>query len=60
MTHAQKIYYIKDVEEITGRSRMTLRRWWLKGKFPMPAILHGSRLAWSVKDIEKWINEVTA
>lgn len=51
-----KIYFIKDVEEITRRNRITLRRWWECEKFPKP-ILINNRLAWHTDVIHQWINE---
>lgn len=49
-----KIYFIKDVEEITRRNRITLRRWWEKDLFPSPALIN-NRLAWHADVIEHWI-----
>ena len=50
-----KIYYIKDAEQVVGRNRLTLRRWWGEGKFPKPTLIH-KRLAWRSEVIEQWIN----
>ncbi|HFK5879045.1 TPA: helix-turn-helix transcriptional regulator [Legionella pneumophila] len=52
----QKLLFIKDVEQIIGRNRLTLRRWWSAGKFPKPTKLNGTSLAWQTDVIEKWIN----
>jgi prophage regulatory protein len=52
-----RILFITDVEEIIGRDRLTLRRWWVKGFFPKPVKLNGTTLAWSAKVIDAWINE---
>jgi len=52
-----QIYYMKDVRRLTGRSALTLRRWWKKGKFPKPTKLHSSVLAWNVTTIQRWIDE---
>ena len=49
-----QIYFIKDVEEITRRNRITLRRWWEKKIFPCPQLIN-SRLAWHVDVIDDWI-----
>ena len=53
----QQILFISDLEQIIGRDRMTLRRWWLTGKFPMPVKLNDSVLSWHYKAIEQWINQ---
>jgi|HubBroStandDraft_6_1064221.scaffolds.fasta_scaffold244019_2 prophage regulatory protein len=52
----QAILYITDVEQITGRNRVTLRRWWEKEKFPKPIKLHSSVLAWNATTIQAWIS----
>ncbi len=52
-----KIYFIKDVEDLTGRSRTTLRRWWDNGLFPKPVHIN-SRVAWSAQVIEEWIKNI--
>lgn len=51
----QQLLYIKDVELLTGRSAMTLRRWWKQGKFPTPT--KHSVLIWRADVIEQWINQ---
>ena len=51
----QQLLYIKDVELLTGRSAMTLRRWWKQGKFPKPT--KHSVLIWRADVIEQWINQ---
>ena len=51
-----KLYFIKDVEQIVRRNRLTLRRWWESEKFPKP-ILINNRLAWLADVIHQWINE---
>jgi len=51
------IYFIKDVEQITGKKRLTLRRWWSKNKFPKPELLSNDRLAWPAEIINQWISE---
>lgn len=53
---ARKFYFIKDLEKIIGRSRLTIRRWWTSGKFPEPIKLNGITLAWDVVSIETWCN----
>lgn len=50
------IYFIKDVETITRRNRLTLRRWWLKNTFPRPTLING-RLAWRSEAIQTWIKD---
>lgn len=52
----QKLLFIKDVEQIIGRNRLTLRRWWEKNKFPKPTKLNNSVLAWRSDVIYQWIN----
>ena len=52
----QQVLFIDDLERMIGRSRVTLRRWWLIGKFPRPVKLNHSTLAWHRDAIEQWIN----
>jgi len=52
---SQKILFITDLEKITGRNRLTLRRWWMDGKFPVPIKLNGTTLAWHAETIHNWI-----
>jgi prophage regulatory protein len=51
----QIVFYIKDVEETVGKPRVTLRRWWRSGKFPIPKMLNG-RLSWRATEIYRWID----
>jgi len=53
----QQIFFINDLERLIGRNRVTLRRWWLIGKFPRPVKLNHSTLAWHRDAIEQWINQ---
>jgi prophage regulatory protein len=53
----QQLLYTKDLEQILGLSSLTLRRWWMAGKFPKPVKLNDSLLSWHHSVIEKWINE---
>lgn len=57
MSELSKLLYIKDVEQIIGRNRLTLRRWWQNGKFPKPTKLNGNVLAWRSETIVVWINQ---
>lgn len=52
-----EICFIKDVEKITGRNRITLRRWWEKNTFPKPTLING-RLAWKVDTIKAWLQSL--
>lgn len=52
----QQILFINDVEAIIGKDRLTLRRWWMDGKFPKPIKLHGTTLVWHKELIDEWIN----
>lgn len=54
---SQRLLFIKDVEQIIGRNRLTLRRWWGKSKFPKPIKLNGSVLVWRTDVIDQWIND---
>jgi prophage regulatory protein len=56
-TSNQQILFINDLEQIIGRNRLTLRRWWLAGKFPKPVRLNGSDLAWHLSAITEWIEQ---
>ena len=51
----QQVLFIKDVERLIGRHRMTLRRWWAKGKFPKPVKLNDSTLSWHRDVIDQWV-----
>ena len=50
----KKFYFIRDLEILLGRSRSTLRRWWMAGKFPKPFKLNDITLAWDVTNIHTW------
>lgn len=53
-TVSKKILYIKDLERVIGRNRLTLRRWWERNKFPKPVMLN-NRLAWPTGIVDQWI-----
>jgi prophage regulatory protein len=53
----RQVYYMSDVEIITGKNRLTIRRWWEKGCFPKPTKLNNSLLAWNVSTIQDWIKQ---
>lgn len=53
----QKVLFVPDLEKMIGRNRVTLRRWWLTGKFPRPVKLNGTTLAWHSDAIEEWIEQ---
>ncbi|HBD7396270.1 helix-turn-helix transcriptional regulator [Legionella longbeachae] len=53
----QQVLFINDVEAIIGKDRLTLRRWWMDGRFPKPVKLHGTTLAWHKDVIDNWINQ---
>jgi prophage regulatory protein len=55
-TKSQIIFYIKDVEQVIGKPRITLRRWWNAKKFPSPKMING-RLAWRAEIIYQWVDE---
>ncbi len=54
---SQQVFFITDLERIIGRNRLTLRRWWMEGKFPKPIKLNGTTLAWHSDVIYAWINQ---
>ncbi len=54
---SQKVLFIPDLEKMIGRNRVTLRRWWLTGKFPRPVKLNGTTLAWHSDEINEWIDQ---
>ncbi|HBI21279.1 MAG TPA: hypothetical protein DDY37_01605 [Legionella sp.] len=54
---SQQVLFITDLEKIIGRNRLTLRRWWMEGKFPKPVKLNGTTLAWHSNVIHNWINQ---
>jgi prophage regulatory protein len=51
----QQVLFIDDVEKIIGRNRLTLRRWWMDGKFPLPVKLNCTTLAWHREAVVEWI-----
>jgi predicted DNA-binding transcriptional regulator AlpA len=53
----QQLYFIKEVEQLIGRDRQTLRRWWTAHKFPKPTLV-SNRLAWPVSLIDCWLNHI--
>ena len=53
----QQIFFITDLEKIIGRNRLTLRRWWLEGKFPKPIKLNDTTCAWHAAVIYEWIEK---
>ncbi|MBA2648048.1 MAG: AlpA family phage regulatory protein [Legionella sp.] len=53
----QQILFITDLEKLLGRNRLTLRRWWMSGKFPTPIKLNGTTLAWHRETIHQWISQ---
>ncbi len=53
------LLFIKQIEEITNRSRVTIWRWVNKGLFPAPrkiGIGIGQN-AWLQEDIEEWLSK---
>lgn len=54
---SQQVLFITDLEKILGRNRLTLRRWWMEGKFPKPVKLNGTTLAWHTEAVNDWINQ---
>lgn len=54
---SQRVLFVPDLEKMIGRNRITLRRWWLTGKFPRPVKLNGTTLAWHSDEIEEWIDQ---
>lgn len=52
----QEIYFIKDIENIIGRNRLTIRRWYEKGIFPKPTLI-SNNLAWRSSVIKEWIDK---
>ncbi|HAT1770872.1 TPA: AlpA family phage regulatory protein [Legionella pneumophila] len=53
----KQILFITDLEELIGRNRLTLRRWWTSGKFPQPVKLNGTTLAWHSETVNQWIQQ---
>lgn len=48
---------IRDVLRVSALSRPTLYRRIAAGKFPAPVHLGGRACAWSLADLETWIND---
>ncbi|HAU1260467.1 TPA: helix-turn-helix transcriptional regulator [Legionella pneumophila] len=53
----KQILFITDLEELLGRNRLILRRWWTSGKFPQPVKLNGTTLAWHSETVNHWIQQ---
>ena len=53
----QQMLYTKDIEQLTGRSIQTLRRWWNKDKFPKPSKPTDGVLVWRAEIIFQWIDQ---
>lgn len=56
---SQRVLFINDLERIIGKNRLTLRRWWMSEKFPVPVKLNGSTLVWNTETINDWIEQNT-
>jgi predicted DNA-binding transcriptional regulator AlpA len=54
----EDLYYMDDIVRVTGKPKLTIRRWFNKGIFPKPTMIPGNRLVWKVKIIEKWLNDI--
>ena len=52
----RQLFYIYDLTQLTGRSAITLRRWWTKGLFPTPKKIN-SVLVWHTNVIEAWLKQ---
>ncbi len=50
------IYYMRDITNIVNKKPLTIRKWWLKGKFPKPILL-GGQCAWRKEIIDKWLKD---
>jgi len=46
---------VKQVADIVGLSRSTIRRLRSRGLFPGPIRVSPGRIAWSIADINSWI-----
>ncbi len=49
------VFYMKDLVQMFGRHPITIRRWWMSGKFPEPT--KHSTLVWRADVIHQWIEE---
>lgn len=52
----RKFYFLRDLEKLTGYSRITLRRMWEAEKLPRPRKINGGKLIWPVVIIEEWFS----
>jgi excisionase family DNA binding protein len=49
-----------NIQQVANRlqvSRLTIRRWWLAGLIPQPAVKVKKTLRWRESDIEEWIEQ---
>lgn len=49
----------KEVIEVTGLSKATIRRMEMRGEFPRRMMLSPMRVAWKKEDIDRWIKNLT-
>jgi prophage regulatory protein len=56
VTNQQQVYFSSETEQLIGRDRQTLRRWWTSNIFPKPKLIN-KRLAWSASVLHEWITK---
>lgn len=56
-THPDRIIRAKEVESLTGLSRVTIWRYENKGQFPRRVSLGASSVGWKMSEVQKWISE---
>jgi prophage regulatory protein len=50
-----RLIRLKEVQHRVGLGRSTIYRWMAEGKFPKPVQLGGSTVAWSEREVDRWI-----
>lgn len=50
-----KLISMREVKEMTGKSRSTIWRWIRDGKFPKPRQVGTRDIGWLESEIEEWV-----
>lgn len=51
-----RIIKYPEMEQLTGRDRRTLWRWWQKDKtFPKPLMRNGRTIGWTAQQYQEWL-----
>lgn len=59
-TTDSKLLRLTDVSQMTSLGKTTIKLWVVQGRFPPPSVLSKTIKVWHQRDIEKWINDLSA